>query len=179
MKFHVHRRSLGSCILVMLLLLMQSVSSTALAQASIEHNRAEAVLPVVEQSASNAARQVNVRSEIPFKKEPNAAPENLANIAAGFGLVLLVLAALVFYFNMQNRRSAGYGVWKRKDSPTVGENKLLVKKRIALTSKNTLHVVEWNGTEYLLACTDQSTNLIATNGGGERSSTETRSSEHP
>ncbi|MBC3875052.1 hypothetical protein [Undibacterium flavidum] len=135
--------------------------STTFANASVDKVTAASPMTDARRDASVPSKAVQARSEIPFKKDGGAASESFANVAVSFGFVLLVLAAFIFYFNLQKRRSNGQGLWGRNTIANVDEKKFFVKKRIALTSKNTLHLVEWNGAEYMIACTDQATTLIA------------------
>ena len=39
--------------------------------------------------------------------------------------------------------------------------RLILKRQISLTSKNSIHLVQWNNEELLIACSDQLTSIIA------------------
>jgi len=117
------------------------------------------------QSSSNSTASAIPRAAapltIPFRKSERDDIDNASGVAIYFvsflGLLALVVVAL-------KKTPLGQNVFPKLLKVLPGDKRngrLILKRQISLTSKNSIHLVQWNNEELLIACSDQLTSIIA------------------
>ncbi|MFZ6646125.1 FliO/MopB family protein [Undibacterium sp. TJN25] len=91
-------------------------------------------------------------NSIPFKREPAASGGDFSRMAGGMTLVLLILAGGVYVV----RRRLGFAV----NSTRAKQLRIVESHR--LTPKSSLHVVEFAGSQYMLAQSEQGVQCLVT-----------------
>lgn len=112
-------------------------------------------------STASALAGASAPSIIPFRKSERDDIDNASGVAIYFVSFLGLLALVVVVLK---KTPLGQNFFPKLLKVLPGDKhngRLILKRQISLTSKNSIHLVQWNNEELLIACSDQLTSIIA------------------
>jgi flagellar biogenesis protein FliO len=118
---------------------------------------------------------VSISSEIPVRRDQGTDGDSASSLQLGFSLVLIFLGVWVYLAFLKKRRggsdqSAG---WRNADAGAASRRNWLqwfqrsprptlsVQSSTHLTQGHSVHVLRWEGREYLIGCASQTIAVLA------------------